>query len=230
MDPEVDDPEGRFLDTGGMTLSDYIIDFTLIGMVLLQVKGRHLTTKALVLPLGIVAYVADTYLHGVPTAHNDLFVVVGAALVGATLGGLAGKFTSVTRAADGSIWAKAGAAAAALWILGTGGRLAFQLYASHGGGPSIMHFSASHGISSAETWTAALILMALSEVVMRTSVLAWRSYSLRQGSPFATTGSPSGSSTPSAPSSAVSFPPVRSRTPVVTGLRSMMDSSDHPLS
>ena len=160
-----------------MTFSDYLIDITLIGLVLLQVKGRRLTTKALVLPIGIVAYVAyDLPARGCPTAHNDLFLIVGFALIGATLGGLAGRFTSVTKAADGSIIAKAGFAAAALWILGTGGRLAFQLYANYGGGPSVMHFSSAHGITSAEAWTAALILMALCEVVMRTAVLGWRSY------------------------------------------------------
>ena len=138
------------------------------------------------LPLGLVAYVAYTYLRGVPTAHNDLFLIVGAAVIGATLGGLAGTFTSVTRAADGSVWAKAGFAAAALWILGTGGRLAFQLYASHGGGASIAHFSAAHGITSAAAWTAALILMALSEATMRTAVLGWRFYRLQRERPVAT--------------------------------------------
>ncbi len=198
-----------------MTFSDYLIDFTLIGLVLLQVKGRRLTTKALVLPIGIVAYVAYTYLKGIPTAHNDLFLIVGFAAVGATLGGLAGKFTSVTKADDGSIMAKAGFAAAALWILGTGGRLAFQLYANYGGGSSIMHFSAAHGITGAEAWTAALILMALSEVVMRTAVLARRSYQVHGTWPL-----------PAAP--ATERP--RLRTTVLTGVRSMMDSSDRPLS
>jgi hypothetical protein len=198
-----------------MTFSDYLIDITLIGLVLLQVKGRRLTTKALVLPIGIVAYVAFEYLKGVPTAHNDLFLIVGFALIGAALGGLAGRFTSVTKAADGSIIAKAGFAAAALWILGTGGRLAFQLYANYGGGPSIMHFSSAHGITGAEAWTAALILMALSEVVMRTAVLARRSYQVHGTWPL-----------PAPP--ATERP--RLRTSVLTGVRSMMDSSDRPLS
>ena len=104
-----------------MSTSDYIIDITLIALVLVQIRSRRLTVKALLLPLGLVSYVAYEYLRGVPTAHNDLFLVVGAAVVGATLGGLAGRFTSVTRAADGTVWAKAGVAAAVLWILGTGG-------------------------------------------------------------------------------------------------------------
>ncbi|HUA94589.1 MAG TPA: hypothetical protein VMB82_03590 [Acidimicrobiales bacterium] len=206
-----------------MTFSDYLIDFTLIGLVLLQVRGRRLTTKALVVPLGIVAYVAQQYLHGIPTAHNDLFLVGGFAAVGGTLGALAARFTSVTRAPDGSVVAKAGAAAAGLWILGTGGRLAFQLYATHGGGASLMRFSQAHGITSAEAWTAALILMALSEVVMRTAVLAWRSSILRQGSPL---GTPALSSSGPAPS-ATAPSGLRSASPrALHGLWSMMDSGD----
>jgi hypothetical protein len=208
-----------------MTFSDYLIDITLISLVLVQIRARRLTVKALVLPLGLVAYVADSYLRGVPTAHNDLFLIVGAAVVGATLGGLAGRFTSVTKGADGSVWAKAGLAAAALWILGTGGRLAFQLYAFHGGGPAIAHFSATHGITSAKAWTATLILMALSEAVARTAVLGWRFSRQHDGSPFAPTisaGVPSGD--------VRSAPAMTRTTPVLTGVRSMMESGDAPLS
>jgi hypothetical protein len=196
-----------------MTFTDYLIDITLIGLVLVQIRPRRLTVKALVFPIGIVAYVAYEYLRGVPTSHNDLFLIAGAAVIGATLGGLAGVLTSVTKAADGSIWAKAGLTAAALWILGTGGRLAFQLYATHGGGASIAHFSALHGITSAEAWTAALILMALSEAVMRTATLALRAYRVN--------GSWSLPPAPARP---------RLRTTVLSGVRTMMDSSDRPLS
>jgi hypothetical protein len=212
-----------------MTFTDYLIDISLIGIVLVQVKRRRLTVTALLLPMGIVAYVAATYLKGIPTAHNDLVLIIGAALVGATLGGLAGTFTSVTRGPDG-VFAKAGLAAAGLWILGTGGRLAFQVWATHGGGTDVAHFSASHGITSVTAWTSALILMALSEATVRTGVLAWRSGLLSQGATRAL-----GVSSPAAPVSPgpaatapVAFPPVRSRTTVLSGVRSMMDSSDAP--
>jgi hypothetical protein len=79
--------------------------------------------------------------------------------------------------ANGSFLAKAGFVAAALWIVGVGSRLAFELYATHGGGASIAHFSATHSITSAEAWTSALILMAFAEVLSRTGVLAWRARS-----------------------------------------------------
>jgi hypothetical protein len=163
-----------------MTFSDYLIDISLIALVVFQIRGRRLTTRALLLPLGIVSWVAYSYLRGVPTAGNDLFLVVGCAALGATLGGLSGRFTSVYPDADGTPMAKAGLIAAALWILGTGARLAFQLYATHGGGAAVGRFSVAHSITSASAWTAALILMALSEATFRTGILAWRANAVRQ--------------------------------------------------
>ena len=117
-----------------MTFTDYLIDISLIALVLVQVRGRRITTRGLLLPVGIVTYVAFTYLKGIPTAGNDLVLVLGCAAVGALLGGLAGRFTTVRPDAQGIPVAKAGLAAAGLWILGTGGRFAFQVYATHGGG------------------------------------------------------------------------------------------------
>ena len=63
-------------------------------------------------------------------------------------------FTTVRANGDGIPVAKAGLVAAGLWILGTGGRLAFQLYAlARGGGTAIEHFSVAHSISTATAWT-----------------------------------------------------------------------------
>jgi hypothetical protein len=166
-----------------MTFTDYLIDISLIGLVLFQVRGRRLTTRQLLLPVGIVAFVAYSYLRGIPTAGNDLVLVIGCAALGALLGGLAGRFTSVTAGADGVPFAKAGLVAAGLWILGTGSRLAFQLYATHGGGAAIEHFSAAHNITTVTAWTSALILMALCEAVVRTGILGWRSVAVRRQAP-----------------------------------------------
>ncbi len=163
-----------------MTFTDYLLDISLMGIVIFQIRGRRLTTRSLLLPLGIVAYVAATYLHGIPTAGNDLVLVIGCALVGAVLGGTAGACTTVGPDGQGTIVAKAGLAAAGLWILGTGARLAFQVYATHGGGAAITRFSVAHDITSATAWTSALILMALCEAVLRTGVLAWRASVVRR--------------------------------------------------
>lgn len=179
----MDDAGCPIPDTEGMTFSDYLIDIGLMALVLVQIRGRRLTPGSLLLPLGVVGYVAASYLRGVPTAGNDLFLVAGCALLGATLGALSGLTTSLTADRSGAVMARAGLAAAGLWLLGTGARLAFQLYATHGGGPALIRFSETHHITGAAAWTAALILMALSEVVLRTGVLAWRANTRRRGAP-----------------------------------------------
>jgi hypothetical protein len=174
----VDDQNGARADTDVMTLTDYAIDIALIGLVFLQIRGRRLTLRSLILPIALVGIVANSYLHGIPTAGNDLVLVVAGAAAGVALGALTGAFTSVRQGADGHPVAKAGALAAGLWVLGVGTRFAFQLYTSHGGEGTISRFSAAHSITSGEAWVAALILMALSEVLARTLVLGLRAYAV----------------------------------------------------
>jgi len=174
----VDDGEGRAADTVLMTLSDYAIDIALIALVAVQVRGRRMTVRSLILPVVLVGWAASSYLHGIPTAGNDLVLVVGAAAAGIALGVLTGALTSVRQGADGIPFAKAGLAAAALWVVGVGTRFAFQLYASHGGEATIGRFSAAHSITSGEAWVAALILMALGEALARTAVLGLRAYAV----------------------------------------------------
>ena len=164
-------------DTVGMTFTDYAIDIALVAIVLLQIRGRRLTLRWLVLPIGIVAYAATQYLHSVPTSGNDLVLIGVCAAVGAALGIMTGLFTHVRPGADGHPYAKAGAAAAILWLVGVGTRFAFQVYASNGGGAAIARFSAHHAITSSAAWTAALILMAFGEVIARTAILGLRGWS-----------------------------------------------------
>jgi len=178
-----------------MTFSDYLIDITLIGLVLLQIQGRRLTTRALQLPLGIVAYVATNYLKTIPTSGNDLVLIGDCVARGITLGTFSGWFTSVHPDDDGVPMAKAGVIAATLWILGIGGRLAFQLYATHGGAAAIERFSVAHAITASNARTSALILMAACDAVGRTSILAWRTMAICRDAAATQT-------TPHAPSSA----------------------------
>lgn len=158
-----------------MTSTDYLISGALVALVFLQIRGRRLTPFNLLWPLGLVVWAAITYLHGVPTSGNSLILVVLGAGLGLALGVTCAIFTIVRPGPDGVPFAKAGAVAAGLWILGTGSRLAFEIYATHGGGPAIGRFSSANGISI-EAWGAALILMALAEVLGRSGVLAVRAF------------------------------------------------------
>jgi hypothetical protein len=123
-----------------MTLSDYLLNGTLVALVLLQIRGRRLHWHTLVLPVALVLYVGHQYLHAFPTAGNDLWLTLGGPALGLVLGLGSGLFTTIKRGTDGVLVAKAGVIAAGLWILGTGSRLAFEIYATHGGQGAIGRF------------------------------------------------------------------------------------------
>jgi hypothetical protein len=173
-----------------MSITDYLINGLLVALVIRQIHGRRLTPLSLLWPLALVVYFGHTYLHGFPTAGNDLWLTLGGPLVGLTLGALCALFTRITPDSEGRPFAKAGAAAAILWIVGVGSRLAFELYATHGGGSAIYRFSANHDITSIAAWTTGLILMAFAEVLGRNGVLGWRAYRVHQEAHVARTPEP----------------------------------------
>jgi hypothetical protein len=153
-----------------MTTSEYILNFALVGLVLLQIRGIKITKTALLLPVVMTTWIATSLLKAIPTAGNDLVLEIGAALAGATLGACAGLATGVTRHGATAI-AKAGALAAFLWVVGIGARVTFSLWTSHGGASTIRDFSIAHHITGGAAWGTAFILMALTEVVTRTGVI-----------------------------------------------------------
>jgi hypothetical protein len=153
-----------------MTLPEYLLNVVLVGLVFLQMRGRPLTVRNLVLPLVITAWVASQFLHGLPTSGNDLTLEMAGAMAGVALGLGAGAATRVLRQGQRAV-AKAGMVAAALWVVGIGGRVAFSLWVTHGGQASVVRFSANHHITSGAAWAAAFILMAIAEVASRTGVL-----------------------------------------------------------
>lgn len=156
-----------------MTTFDYVFPLLLILSVLRQTKGKHLTWFQLVWPIGLVVWAATQYVRGFPATTADLILVATSTAFGAGLGALAGLCTTIYRRADGALMARATLATVVLWTLGTVGRLAFGLYAEHGGGRTIAEFSAAHGLA-VNAWAAALTLMALAEVLGRTTTLAPR--------------------------------------------------------
>lgn len=157
-----------------MTFTDYLFDSLLVLLVLRQLRESRLDAKSVLLPLGIIGWVVRTYLHTIPTGRNDLVLVTGLTLVGVVFG-LVSALTTRVRT-DGGRYAliKAGWVAAGVWVLSMGGRFTFAVWASHGGGPSLVRFSEAHHLDLT-VWTAALVLMALGEVLSRTGVLYFRS-------------------------------------------------------
>src|SRR6202035_4597331 len=105
----------RISDTGQMTTTDYLMNIALVALVVLQIRGHKVTRARLVFPLVATVFVAAQFLHAIPTAGNDLVLVVGFAAVGAALGVGAGLLTTVRRDGAEAV-AKAGLVAAVLWV------------------------------------------------------------------------------------------------------------------
>ena len=61
-----------------------------------------------------------------------------------------------------------------MWIAGVGARMVFYFAATHGAGPAIAAFSIAHHITGSAAWTAALVMMALADVLTRLAVVYLR--------------------------------------------------------
>jgi hypothetical protein len=93
---------------------------------------------------------------------------------GAAMGAIGGLATQLRAGADGRPLGRAGALAAGMWIAGVGARMAFYFAATHGAGPAIAAFSIAHHITGPGAWTAALVMMALADVLTRLAVVYLR--------------------------------------------------------
>ncbi|MFD4874482.1 hypothetical protein ACFWOB_14060 [Streptomyces sp. NPDC058420] len=153
-----------------MTTTDWITDIALLLVVFRQLREGRLDLRSYLIPLGIVAFVAHSYLDTVPTAGNDLVLIGTLVAVGAALGIAGGVYTRI-RSADTHLFIKAGAVSAILWVLGMGARMGFQLWVDHGGADDVARFSATHQITTGDAWVAAFVLMALTEVVTRLATI-----------------------------------------------------------
>jgi hypothetical protein len=157
-----------------MTTTDYLIDSTLILLVLLQIKERPITTKQLLRPVVVLAIAVASYLHGIPTAGNDLVLAGALILMGGAIGVASGQTMIIRRGEAGEALMRCGLLSGFFWVLGMGSRMALLVWISHGGSATIAHFSAQHSITGAEAWTVAFLGMAAAEVLCRTGVLALR--------------------------------------------------------
>ena len=161
-----------------MSATDYVINAILVLLVLRQIQERRLDLVSLVLPVVLVGAAAAYYLHSVPAAGNDIALDLTLAAAGAILGVACALTTRMWRGADAVALARAGVVAAILWIVGIGSRMGFALYSSHGGAAAIARFSVAHDITSSAAWVAALVMMALAEVIARTVALRVRALRL----------------------------------------------------
>ena len=157
------------------TTSAFIVNAILVLLVVRQIREHRMDLRGLAGPVLAVGAAAVFFLRSVPAGGNDLLLELACVAAGAVMGCLSGLFTHLRRDRDGLVLGHAGWVSASLWVTGVGARMAFVFAATHGLGPAIGRFSVAHHITSAQAWAAALVMMALADVLTRLAVLFVRS-------------------------------------------------------
>jgi hypothetical protein len=145
----------------------YLINALLVLLVVRQIREHQLDLRALAVPVLAVAAAAVMFLHAVPGGGSDIALDLLCVSAGAAMGAIGGLATRLRPGADGRPLGRAGTLAAGMWIAGVGARMAFYFAATHGAGPAIAAFSIAHHITGPAAWTAALVMMALADVLTR---------------------------------------------------------------
>jgi hypothetical protein len=162
-------PAGLARDASGMNI--YLINALLVLLVLRQIREHPLDPRALAVPVLAVAAAAVMFLHSVPSGGTDIMLDLLCLSAGAAMGAIGGLATRLRAGADGRPLGRAGVLAASMWIAGVGARMAFYFAATHGASPAIAAFSIAHHITGSAAWTAALVMMALADVLTRLAVV-----------------------------------------------------------
>ena len=162
-------------------ITTYLVSASLILLVIRQIREHPLDARSLATPVLAVGAAAVMFLHSVPAGGRDLVLEAAAMAAGAAMGAIGGLATRLRLGADGRALGRAGWLAASMWIGGVGARLAFAIAAGNGAGPAIARFSAAHQITGSAAWVAALVLMALADVLTRLVVMYLRGRRLAVG-------------------------------------------------
>jgi hypothetical protein len=154
-----------------MNMNMYLINAMLILLVIRQIREHPLDLRSLAVPVLAVGAAAVLFLHSVPAAGNDIVLELACVSAGAAMGMTGGLATRLRLGAGGRPLGRAGWLAASMWVGGVGARMAFAVAASNGAGPAIARFSIAHQITGSAAWVAALVMMALADVLTRLIVI-----------------------------------------------------------
>ena len=163
--------------------SVYVINAILVLMVIRQIREHPLDLRSMAGPVLAVGAAAVLFLHSVPGGGNDVVLELACAATGAAMGAVGGLTTKLRLGSDGRALGRAGWLAASMWIIGVGARLAFAVAAGNGAGPAIARFSIAHQITGSTAWIAALIMMALADVLTRLIIIYVRGRRLTAAAP-----------------------------------------------
>jgi hypothetical protein len=162
-------------------ITTYLVSASLILLVIRQIREHPLDARSLAVPVLAVGAAAVMFLHSVPAGGSDLALEAAGVAAGVAMGAVGGLATRLRLGADGRPLGRAGVLAASMWIGGVGARLAFAVADGNGAGPAIARFSIAHHITGSAAWVAALVMMALADVLTRLAVIWVRGRRLAAG-------------------------------------------------
>ncbi len=168
-----------------MNITMYLINAILVLMVIRQIREHPLDARSLAAPVLAVGVAAVLFLHTVPLGGNDIALEMACVLAGALMGAIGGLATRLRLGPGGRPLGRAGWLAAGMWVGGVGARLAFAVAAGNGAGPAIARFSVASHITGSAAWVAALIMMALADVLTRLVIVYLRGRRLTGRGPAA---------------------------------------------
>ncbi len=154
-----------------MNITMYLVNAILVLMVVRQIREHPLDARSLAGPVLAVGAAAVLFLHTIPLGGDDIALELACVLAGALMGAAGGLATRLRLGADGRPLGRAGWLAAGMWVGGVGARLGFAVAAGNGAGPAIARFSVAHHITGSAAWVAALVMMALADVLTRLAVI-----------------------------------------------------------
>ena len=55
-----------------MTITEYLLNIALVGLVIVQIRGHKITVARLLVPVVMTVWFASQILHAIPTTGNDV--------------------------------------------------------------------------------------------------------------------------------------------------------------
>ena len=152
---------------GGMNI--YLINALLVLLVVRQIREHQLDLRALAVPVLAVAAAAVMFLHSVPGGGSDIALDLLGVSAGTVMGASAAWPPGCGWAPTAGRWA-----ARVLWRRACGspsGPGWSSTSPRPTAPPAIAAFSIAHHITGSAAWTAALVMMALADVLTRLAVV-----------------------------------------------------------
>lgn len=159
-----------------MTTLDWTVNLGILLLMIVTVIGkRPVSLMTYLRPLLIVGGVGFFFLQDLPTTGHDVGLELVGVLLGVIFGVLAAAASKVYREGEG-VTVQSGRAYVAVWTAAIGLRVLFADLATRNAafGQRVAEFSVAHGITGAEAWRAAFVLMALAMVLTRVALIALR--------------------------------------------------------